>query len=153
VLGAGTYDSPRISSEIADCSMPMTFDHFNLCSKGCAYCVVEGTLISVPKREKKIELLNVGDPIYTKNIESNSVDIDIISSVMERTVGEVLEITLENGSSKFIKDIQIEDKVKNYFNQVSTVIDKFKYEVNEEIVELAVEKKPFKKPKVVEVEL
>ena len=34
----GTYSSPRISSEIADCSMPFTFDHFNYCSLGCLYC-------------------------------------------------------------------------------------------------------------------
>ena len=35
---AGHYTSPRISSEIMDCSMPMTFDHYNVCSLGCAYC-------------------------------------------------------------------------------------------------------------------
>lgn len=32
------YTSPRISSEIPDCSMPMTFDHLNYCSLGCLYC-------------------------------------------------------------------------------------------------------------------
>jgi len=32
------YNSPRISSELPDCSMPMTFDHFNYCSLGCLYC-------------------------------------------------------------------------------------------------------------------
>jgi DNA repair photolyase len=35
---SGTYSSPRISSEIADCSMPLTFDHYNYCSLGCLYC-------------------------------------------------------------------------------------------------------------------
>ena len=34
----GFYCSPRISSEIVDCSMPMTFDHYNFCSLGCIYC-------------------------------------------------------------------------------------------------------------------
>lgn len=34
----GGYSSPRISSEIPDCSMPMTFDHLNYCSLGCLYC-------------------------------------------------------------------------------------------------------------------
>lgn len=32
------YCSPRISSEIPDCSMPLTFDSYNFCSLGCTYC-------------------------------------------------------------------------------------------------------------------
>jgi len=32
------YTSPRISSEIPDCSMPMTFDQYNYCSLSCLYC-------------------------------------------------------------------------------------------------------------------
>lgn len=32
------YQSPRWSNEIADCSMPMTFDTYSNCSYGCAYC-------------------------------------------------------------------------------------------------------------------
>jgi len=37
-IGSKGYNSPRVSSEIADCSMPMTFDHFSYCSLGCLYC-------------------------------------------------------------------------------------------------------------------
>lgn len=33
-----SYLSPRWSAEIADCSMPMTFDTYNNCSFGCIYC-------------------------------------------------------------------------------------------------------------------
>ena len=32
------YSSPRWTAEIADCSMPMTFDTYNNCSFGCLYC-------------------------------------------------------------------------------------------------------------------
>lgn len=32
------YQSPRWSAEIADCSMPMTFDTYNNCAFGCMYC-------------------------------------------------------------------------------------------------------------------
>jgi len=32
------YGSPRISSEVADCSMPMTFDNLSFCGFGCVYC-------------------------------------------------------------------------------------------------------------------
>ncbi|MHA2366942.1 MAG: hypothetical protein ACXAC7_23520 [Candidatus Hodarchaeales archaeon] len=34
----GEYCSPRVSSELPDCSMPMTFDHLSFCSLGCVYC-------------------------------------------------------------------------------------------------------------------
>jgi len=33
-----TYGSPRWSNEFLDCSMPMTFDTYNLCSYRCQYC-------------------------------------------------------------------------------------------------------------------
>jgi len=36
--GHGYYSSPRWSNEIADCSMPMTFDTYSNCSFGCLYC-------------------------------------------------------------------------------------------------------------------
>ena len=32
------YDSPRWSGEVLDCSMPMTFDTYSVCSYNCAYC-------------------------------------------------------------------------------------------------------------------
>lgn len=32
------YSSPRWTNEIADCSMPMTFDTYSNCSFGCLYC-------------------------------------------------------------------------------------------------------------------
>lgn len=33
-----SYNSPRWSNEFLDCSMPMTFDQYNLCSYRCQYC-------------------------------------------------------------------------------------------------------------------
>ncbi len=33
-----TYASPRWSAEFLDCSMPMTFDTYNICSYQCQYC-------------------------------------------------------------------------------------------------------------------
>ena len=38
ILLSGHYGSPRWTNEIADCSMPMTFDTYSNCSFGCAYC-------------------------------------------------------------------------------------------------------------------
>jgi len=34
----GYYGSPRITGEILDCSMPMTFDSYSVCGFSCAYC-------------------------------------------------------------------------------------------------------------------
>ncbi len=33
-----TYSSPRWTNEIADCSLPVTFDTYSNCSFGCVYC-------------------------------------------------------------------------------------------------------------------
>lgn len=35
------YQSPRWTAEIADCSMPVTFDTYNNCSFGCMYCFAQ----------------------------------------------------------------------------------------------------------------
>lgn len=35
------YASPRWTAEIADCSMPMTFDTYSNCSFGCMYCFAQ----------------------------------------------------------------------------------------------------------------
>lgn len=37
----GYYSSPRWTAEIADCSMPMTFDTYSNCSFGCMYCFAQ----------------------------------------------------------------------------------------------------------------
>jgi DNA repair photolyase len=36
--GVGHYQSPRLSGEIYDCSMPVTLDTYSGCSYGCLYC-------------------------------------------------------------------------------------------------------------------
>ena len=36
-----SYFSPRWTNEVADCSMPMTFDTYSNCSFGCIYCFAQ----------------------------------------------------------------------------------------------------------------
>lgn len=36
-----SYSSPRWTNEVADCSMPMTFDTYSNCSFGCIYCFAQ----------------------------------------------------------------------------------------------------------------
>jgi hypothetical protein len=93
----GKYSSPRISSELMDCSMPMTFDSYSSCSLGCNYCCVEGTKITTSNGKRPIEEINIGDKIYSYNIKTKSVEEDIVSSVMERVVDELIEIEMDNG--------------------------------------------------------
>ena len=33
-----SYGSPRISSEVLECSLPLTFDQYSICGFGCCYC-------------------------------------------------------------------------------------------------------------------
>lgn len=90
------YTSPRISSEIPDCSMPMSFDHYKWCGLGCVFCVISGTYISADGGRKKIEDLKIGDKVYSYNIEKKCVELDTVIDTMSRKTNELLEITLEN---------------------------------------------------------
>lgn len=52
---AQTYESPRWSGEILDCSMPLTFDTYNKCSYNCMYCFsyYQKSIQVTPTAEKK----------------------------------------------------------------------------------------------------
>lgn len=59
----GGYNSPRVSSEIADCSMPMTFDQYNYCSMGCLYCFAYYFKSNNPSSKGKEAQLKSIDPV------------------------------------------------------------------------------------------
>ena len=60
------YSSPRISSEIMDCSMPMTFDHYSYCSLGCQYCFAYIFKTNNPSmKEMELRAINVNKLIET----------------------------------------------------------------------------------------
>ena len=101
-VGKEKYSSPRISSEIGDCSMPLTFDHYNFCALGCNYCVVPGTLISAPGKRLSIEEISVGDKVYSYNVEKDCVELDEVISTMKRKTEELLKMELENGQVLFL---------------------------------------------------
>lgn len=58
------YQSPRWSNEIADCSMPMTFDTYSNCSFGCLYCF----------SQFQRALGNAKDDYMSKNVHSVNVE-------------------------------------------------------------------------------
>ena len=67
-----TYSSPRVSSEIDDCSMPMTFDQYNFCSLGCLYCFAYFFKISNPTlKGKEIPLKAVNHKKMIAALEGN----------------------------------------------------------------------------------
>lgn len=67
------YGSPRISSEIMDCSMPMTFDHLSYCSLGCLYCFAYFFKSNNPAMTSH-ELKSVDIPKLIKALEGKPVD-------------------------------------------------------------------------------
>jgi DNA repair photolyase len=71
-IGAGCYDSPRVSSEIADCSMPLTFDQYNMCSLGCLYCFAYAFKLNNPANNGELHLkaINVKKLLRTMNGEN-----------------------------------------------------------------------------------
>lgn len=60
--GMAKYSSPRISSEIPDCSMPMTFDQYSYCSLGCLYCFAYFFKSNNPSSKGKQAQLKSIDP-------------------------------------------------------------------------------------------
>lgn len=70
----GCYASPRISSEIADCSMPMTFDHYSYCSLGCCYCFAYFFKSNNPGI-KEVHLKHVDDKKMIAAMEGHPKDV------------------------------------------------------------------------------
>ncbi|RLG72160.1 MAG: hypothetical protein DRO23_10890, partial [Thermoprotei archaeon] len=63
-----SYYSPRISSELPDCSSPLTFDTYSRCSMRCQYCVPKGSGITMADGTiKKVEEVIVGDILLGYN--------------------------------------------------------------------------------------
>lgn len=65
-----SYSSPRISSELPDCSMPLTFDQYNYCSLGCLYCFAYFFKMNNPS-------------MRGKSLPLKSVNIDNMISAMQ----------------------------------------------------------------------
>ena len=59
-----TYGSPRWTGEIADCSLPVTFDTYSNCSFGCVYCF----------SQYQRGLGKTGEDYYAKKVKSVNPD-------------------------------------------------------------------------------
>ena len=73
------YTSPRWSAEIADCSMPMTFDTYSNCSFDCIYCFSQyQRAVGLAKEaylHKEVKHVNVErvKSIFTESLKGNDV--------------------------------------------------------------------------------
>lgn len=68
------YQSPRWSAEIADCSMPMTFDTYSNCAFGCMYCFSQyQRAIGGPKEHYLAKEVN---PVNVEKIKKMFTDPD-----------------------------------------------------------------------------
>jgi DNA repair photolyase len=72
---AGNYSSPRVSSEIMDCSMPMTFDQYNFCHYQCKYCFAfyfKSNNPSINKEDFHLKAVNIPELIKAISGEKKS---------------------------------------------------------------------------------
>jgi very-short-patch-repair endonuclease len=91
------YSSPRISSELPDCSMPMTFDSYNFCGLGCTFCVTGDTKIATKGKSVPVSSLKVGDIVLSKDTATGGIGPDVVVSVMQKQTQSLLRITLDDG--------------------------------------------------------
>lgn len=82
-----TYESPRWTGEILDCSMPMTFDTYNKCSYNCLYCFSYFQKSHYSSASNKIKNYN-----YQKS-ELGSVNIEKIKKLflLDNNIGKGLK--------------------------------------------------------------
>ena len=78
------YNSPRISSEVLDCSLPLTFDQYSVCGFACKYCFSQ----------------------YIKGRGSGQSDYDnkVIKAVRPEKIRKIFSGELKKSYSTFIKN-------------------------------------------------
>lgn len=92
------YYSPRISSELPDCSSPLTFDTYSRCSMRCQYCVPEGSGITlVDGTTVEVEDIKLGDVLLGYNETSQKPEATVVEKLMNRKVQFYITFQTENG--------------------------------------------------------
>lgn len=93
------YNSPRISSELPDCSMPMTFDSYSYCSMGCMYCCPAGTQIQMANgKQKAIERVRKGEYVLSFNTENCKPEFArVVDTMRRKNASHLFVLHLENG--------------------------------------------------------
>lgn len=66
------YNSPRWSGEFCDCSMPMTFDTYNVCAYNCLYCFA---------------FFQKAHNLSYQNMDVKAVNVDLVKRLFENSLG------------------------------------------------------------------
>ena len=78
------YYSPRISSELPDCSSPLTFDIYSRCSMRCQYCVPKGSGITMHDGTiRQVEDVHIGDVLLGYNEDTKKPEATTVLQCME----------------------------------------------------------------------
>ena len=89
------YSSPRISSEIPDCSMPLTFDNYSSCHPA-------GTLITKSNGEQiPIEEIKIGDSVASFH-ELKGIVSSMVENLFVRNSEEILKLEMDDGTTLFL---------------------------------------------------
>jgi len=94
------YYSPRISSELPDCSSPLTFDIYSRCSMRCQYCVPKGSGITMADGTiKVVEEVQVGDVLLGYNEKDKVPEATVVLQTMTHVENVYATFTFDNNSS------------------------------------------------------
>ncbi len=119
------YSSPRWTQEILDCSMPMTFDTYSVCSYGCLYCFsffqkshcVVGYLDKKVRSVNPKKIVNMFNAILSGKFERlDSTEIQFIPYIGKRKVMQWG--ALADQFDNFEKKYNVTLKLLKYFDTI-----------------------------------
>jgi DNA repair photolyase len=100
-----SYQSPRVSSEVNDCALPLTFDVYSKCSMNCSYCVPKDSNVTlVDGTTKKVQDVVTGDVLLGYNEKSKEPEATVVEKTMNRKAVGYLVFNLDNGGCLRVTD-------------------------------------------------
>lgn len=100
------------------------------CDGGCKYCFVPGTMVKLSHTDKNIELLQIGDYVWSYNKDLKIKELKPIKKLYKHNINEkIYKFTLENGKTfcctgnhkiytnngvKKAKDLTIDDELLKF---------------------------------------
>lgn len=79
----------------ADATSP---NHMYMCGASCFYCLIEGTLVTTPFGQKRVEEIRDGDLIISYDLDNDQLEIDRVVDTFQFQSQEVYEVCTELGS-------------------------------------------------------
>ena len=83
---------PKLSGRSSDVVSP-SFSQG--CQGSCVYCVEEGTLITTPYGQKKVEEIQEGDEVISFCLDTLKFEKDLVTATSQRETHELYEILVD----------------------------------------------------------